>query len=69
MHLVDGAYDHYARTFSTALDAYVDCIENVDLRSDELQDHLEFLSERATSGTDYFQPKYERALDDLQGEL
>lgn len=69
MHLVDGAYDHYARTFSTALDSYVDCTENADLSSDELQDQLEFLSERATSGTDYFQPEYERALDDLQGEL
>jgi uncharacterized Zn finger protein len=69
MHLVDGAYDHYARTFSTALDAYVDCIENADLRSDELQDRLEFLSERAASGTDYFRPEYERALDDLRGEL
>jgi uncharacterized Zn finger protein len=69
MHLVDGAYDHYARTFSTALDAYVDCIENADLRSDELQDRLEFLSERAASGTDYFRPEYERALDDLRREL
>lgn len=68
MHLVDAAYDHYTRTFSTALDAYVDCIENADLSSDELQNHLEFLSERATSGTDYFQSEYETALDDLRGE-
>ncbi|UPW01372.1 SWIM zinc finger family protein [Halorussus gelatinilyticus] len=69
MHLVDGAYDHYARTFSTALDAYVDCVKNADLGSGELQDQVEFLSERATSGTDYFQPEYERALDNLRGEL
>ncbi|WP_340097955.1 SWIM zinc finger family protein [Salinibaculum salinum] len=31
MNLVDGAYDHYAQTFQSALDAYVDCVTEADL--------------------------------------
>lgn len=69
MHLVDAAYDHYTRTFSTVLDAYVDCVSNADLGAEELRDHIEFLSERVHSGTDFFRSYYAAAVADLQEQL
>lgn len=61
---VDAAYDHYTRTFTTALDGYVECVAATD-RDEERSRAVEFLSRRATSGVDYLREHYERALEDL----
>lgn len=61
---VDAAYDHYAGTFTAALDGYVECVAAAD-RDEERSRAVEFLSRRATSGVDYLREHYERALDDL----
>jgi uncharacterized Zn finger protein len=66
MDLVDAAYDHYAKVFTTALDGYVECVVRADFETGEQRAHVEFLSERATSGTDYLQEYYEDALADIR---
>ncbi|PSP87268.1 hypothetical protein BRC90_11015 [Halobacteriales archaeon QS_4_69_34] len=67
IHLVDAAYDHYAQTFTSALDAYVDCVSMADLGADEQRAHAEFLSERANTGSDYHREHFRTALEDLRG--
>lgn len=69
MDRVDGAYDHFAGAFRTALDGYVDCVANADLDADESADHVRFLEERAASGTDYLRDQFERAAADLRGRI
>ncbi len=51
MERVDGAYDHFSRTFSRALDGYVDCAATAVRDADAVTDAVAFLEERATSGT------------------
>lgn len=66
IHLVDAAYDHYAQTFMSALDAYVECISMTELDAEERQAHVRFLSERANEeGTDYHREHFRTALEDL----
>lgn len=66
MNLVDGAYDHFARTFRRALDGYVDCVANADLDAAEVSRHVQFLDERAASGTDYLREQFDSAADELR---
>lgn len=68
IHLVDAAYDHYAQAFTSALDAYVECVSLADLDADEQRAHVEFLSKRANEeGTDYHREHFRTALTDLRG--
>jgi uncharacterized Zn finger protein len=66
MNLVDGAYDHFAQAFQSALDGYVDCVANAELDAEENADHVQFLEKRAASGTDYLQEQFVRAADELR---
>jgi len=66
MNLVDGAYDHFAQAFQSALDGYVDCVVNAELDAEENADHVQFLEKRAASGTDYLQEQFVRAADELR---
>lgn len=66
MNFVDAAYDHYAQTFQSALDAYVECISQADIGSEKRREHVSFLSERATTGTDYLRDRYSAALEELE---
>lgn len=66
MDLVDGAYDHFAQTFQTVLDGYVDCTANADLDAEKKADHIQFLDERAASGTDCLREQFGRAANELR---
>ena len=50
MERVDGAYDHFSRAFSQALDGYVDCVATADHDADAT-DAVAFLEEWVTAGT------------------
>lgn len=65
MNLVDGAYDHYAKTFRRALDGYVDCVVNAHVDGEEVATHVEFVKKRATSGSHHLQEQFIRAADEL----
>lgn len=66
MDLVDAAYDHYARTFQSALDDYVECISQADIDAEKRREHVAFLWERATTGTDYLRDRYRAALQEFE---
>ncbi|WP_367996043.1 SWIM zinc finger family protein [Haloferax volcanii] len=65
MERVDGAYDHFSRAFSRALDGYVDCVAFRG-RDDAVTDAVAFLDERATSGTPFLTEHFEKAVVELQ---
>jgi len=66
MNLVDGAYDHFAGAFRQALDGYIDCVANADFDAQETSNRVQFLDERAASGTDYLQEQFIKAADELR---
>jgi uncharacterized Zn finger protein len=66
MNLVDGAYDHFAKAFRRALDGYVDCVAKADLDGTEASTHVQFLDERAVSGTHHLREQFVRAAEELQ---
>jgi uncharacterized Zn finger protein len=66
MDLVDGAYDHFAGAFQRALDGYVECAARADIDADERSSYVQFLDERAASGTDFHRERFERAAADLR---
>jgi uncharacterized Zn finger protein len=66
MDLVDGAYDHFAGAFQRALDGYVECAARADIDAEERSVYVQFLEERATSGTDFHRERFERAAVDLR---
>lgn len=66
MDLVDAAYDHYSQTFQAALDGYVECIVKADVSEATLQNHVDYLAERADEAVDYLARRYEAALDDIE---
>ena len=66
MDRVDGAYDDFTRAFQTALDGYVDCVATGNLDATEIENHVEFLDERAASGTDYLRERFRSAADELR---
>jgi uncharacterized Zn finger protein len=63
---VDGAYDHFLRVFSRALDGYVDCVAATERDADAVTDAVEFLTERATSGTPFLAEHFGKAAVELQ---
>lgn len=62
---IDAAYDHYARTFQTALDGYVECVEAADLDETERQNAIAVLSERANNAIGPYAERYRDAADTL----
>ncbi|RZH67818.1 SWIM zinc finger family protein [Natrinema altunense] len=66
MERVDGVYDHFSRAFSRALDGYVDCVAATERDADAVTDAVEFLNERATSGTPFLAEHFEKAAVELQ---
>jgi uncharacterized Zn finger protein len=66
MNLVDGAYDHFAGAFQRALDGYVECVARADIDPDERSSYVQFLDERATSGTDFHRERFESAAAELR---
>ncbi|MDB2273369.1 SWIM zinc finger family protein [Halorubrum ezzemoulense] len=69
MERVDGAYDHFSRAFTRALDGYVECAATADREGDGATDAVAFLEERIESGTPYLADQFERATADLKEEL
>jgi uncharacterized Zn finger protein len=69
MERVDGAYDHFSRAFSRALDRYVDCVAAAGRDGDAVTDAVAFLNERATSGTSFLAEHFEKAAVDLQEQV
>jgi len=63
---VDGAYDHFSRAFSRALDGYVDCVAAAERDADAVTDAVAFLNERATSGTPFLAEHFEKAAVELR---
>jgi len=63
---VDGAYDHFSRAVSQALDGYVDCVAAMERDADPVTDAVAFLDERATSGTPFLAEHFERAAVELR---
>ncbi|WP_225336288.1 SWIM zinc finger family protein [Halomicrobium urmianum] len=66
MERVDGAYGHFSRAFSRALDGYVDCVATAERDADAVTDAVGFLEERVTSGTPFLADHFEKAAADLR---
>jgi len=69
MERVDGAYDHFSRAFSRAIDEYVDCVATAERDADAVTDAVAFLEERATSGTPFLAEHFEKAAVELREKL
>jgi len=65
IHLVDAAYDHYAKSLRSALDGYVECVAAADLDTDEFESWAGVLDERATTGADVHREQFRTALAEL----
>lgn len=65
-NLIDGAYDHYARTIQTAIDGYADCILATNPTPEEFDTYAGVLEERATTEPRINDEQFWRALDDLE---
>ncbi|OAQ51343.1 hypothetical protein HTG_17550 [Natrinema mahii] len=66
MERVDGAADHFSSAFRRALDGYIDCVGATECDADTATDAVEFLDERATSGTPFLAEHFERAAAELR---
>ena len=68
IHLVDAAYDHYAKTFQSALDGYVDCILAADLNPEEFELYTGVIDERASTelGSAIHREQFMNGLEDLE---
>ncbi|KPN28967.1 hypothetical protein SY89_03201 [Halolamina pelagica] len=69
MERVDGAYDHFSRAFSRALDGYVDCVATAERNADAVTDAVAFLNERVTSGTPFLTEHFGTAAAELQEKV
>ncbi|MFT4922268.1 MAG: putative Zn finger protein [Haloarculaceae archaeon] len=69
MERVDGAYDHFSRAFSRALDGYVDCVAAAEHDADAVTDAVALLEERMTSGTPILAEHFEKAAVELREKL
>lgn len=69
MERVDGAYDHFSRAFSRALNGYVDCVATAERDTDAATDAVAFLEERVTSGTPFLSEHFEKAAVELRENL
>jgi uncharacterized Zn finger protein len=63
---VDGAYDHFSRAFSQALDGYVDCVVTANRDAEAVTDAVAFLEARGTSGTPLLAEHFEKATVELR---
>ncbi|PSQ54653.1 SWIM zinc finger domain-containing protein [Halobacteriales archaeon SW_8_68_21] len=66
MERVDGAYDHFSKAFSRALDGYVDCVMAAERDVAAVASALTFLDERASSGMPLLAEQFERAATELR---
>ena len=69
MERVDGAYDHFSRAFSQALNGYVDCVAAAEHDADAVSDGVTFLNKRATSGTPFLAEHFEKAAVELREKV
>jgi len=69
MERVDGAYDHFSRAFSRALDGYVDCVAATERDADAVTDAVAFHRARAVSGTPFLAEHFEKAAVELQEKI
>ncbi|MDB2226286.1 SWIM zinc finger domain-containing protein [Halorubrum ezzemoulense] len=69
MERVDGAYDHFSRAFSQALDGYIDCVATANRDADAVTDAVAFLEERVTAGTPVPADHFEKAAVELRAKL
>ena len=63
---VDGAYDHFSRSFSRSLDGYVDCVATANRDAEVVTDAVAFLEERGTSGASLRTEHFETAAVELR---
>lgn len=68
IHLVDAAYDHYAQSFQSALDGYVDCVLAADLDDKEFESYAGFIHKRASAGADIHREQFMTALDEIENQ-
>jgi len=66
---VDGAYDHFSRAFSRALDGYVDCVATAERDADAVTDAVAFLEQRGMSGASLRTEHFEKAAAELRETL
>lgn len=64
--LVDAAYDHYATTFQSALEGYVECVLAADPAPEEFETDAGVLAERVSTGAPVHQNQFRKGLDDLE---
>ncbi|MFP8890604.1 SWIM zinc finger domain-containing protein [Natrialbaceae archaeon A-CW2] len=69
MERVDGAYDHFSKAFSRALDGYVDCVAATERDAEAVTNALAFLDERATSGTPFLAEHFERKATEIREKM
>jgi uncharacterized Zn finger protein len=65
-NLVDGAYDHYARTIQRALDGYVECVLATDPNPEAFNTYAGVLEACASREPPINGEQFRRALDDLE---
>jgi uncharacterized Zn finger protein len=67
-HLIEGAYDHFARALQRALDGYVDCVAALDAGQEEFESWAAPLDERASTEKGFagHREQFQRALTDLE---
>jgi uncharacterized Zn finger protein len=65
-NIVDGAYDHYARTIQWALDGYVECVLATDPDPEAFDTYAGVLEARATTEPRINDDQFWRALNDLE---
>jgi uncharacterized Zn finger protein len=65
IHLVDAAYDYYARVFQEGLEAFVECVTAADLDPHEREEYEAFLTERSKTGAGPHKEQFKRALSML----
>ena len=63
---VDGAYDHFSRAFSRALDGYVDCVVTAERDANAVTDAVAFLEARGMSGASLRTEHFETAVVELR---
>lgn len=65
-NLIDGAYDHYARTIQRALDGYADCVLATEPDPEAFDRYAGVLETRASTEPPINNEQFWRALDELE---
>lgn len=66
LHLVDAAYDHYAKAFQAALTEYVDCVSIAEIDPETFESYAGVLAERASTGSEVHREQFLNALEELE---